>query len=134
MRQINRLINQYENCMGEEKLLLCKQAYFCRQANATELTTFYRGSPTYTKITNTVSTTTVFGLCMCKWGVFELVGDPLQSHQHEFHLTRIFPSPKMRVRRGPSVPTAEKLSGKNAWVFLVCGFLMKSFKQNILKI
>ena len=28
----------------------------------------YRGSPTYTKITNTVSTNTVFGLCMCKWG------------------------------------------------------------------
>ena len=28
----------------------------------------YRGSPTYTKITNTVSTTPVFGLCTCKWG------------------------------------------------------------------
>ena len=28
----------------------------------------YRGSPTYTKITNMVSTTTVFGLCTCKWG------------------------------------------------------------------
>ena len=38
------------------------------------------GSPTYTKITNTVSTTTVFGLCMCKWGIFSLVGDPIQSH------------------------------------------------------
>ena len=41
---------------------------------------FYRGSPTYTKITNTVSTTTVFGLCRCKWGIFAVVGDPLQSH------------------------------------------------------
>ena len=40
----------------------------------------YRGSPTYTKITNTVSTTTVFGLCTCKWRIFALVGDPLQSH------------------------------------------------------
>ena len=30
----------------------------------------YRGSPTYTKITNTVSTTTIFGLCTCKWGDF----------------------------------------------------------------
>ena len=29
--------------------------------------TQYRGSPTYTKITNTVFTTTVFGLCTCKW-------------------------------------------------------------------
>ena len=28
----------------------------------------YRGSPTYTKTTNTVSTTTVFGLCTCKRG------------------------------------------------------------------
>ena len=28
----------------------------------------YRGSPTYTKITNMVSTTTVLGLCTCKWG------------------------------------------------------------------
>ena len=31
--------------------------------------TQYRGSPTYTKITNTVSTTTVFSLCTCKWGI-----------------------------------------------------------------
>ena len=30
---------------------------------------WYRGSPTYTKITNTVSITTVFGLCTCKWGI-----------------------------------------------------------------
>ena len=29
---------------------------------------YYRGSPTYKKITNTVSTTMVFGLCTCKWG------------------------------------------------------------------
>ena len=28
----------------------------------------YRGSPTYTKITNTVSTNAFFGLCMCKGG------------------------------------------------------------------
>ena len=27
------------------------------------------------KITNTVSTTTLFGLCMGKWGIFELEGD-----------------------------------------------------------
>ena len=32
------------------------------------LGSMYRGSPTYTKITNTVSTNTFFGLCMCKWG------------------------------------------------------------------
>ena len=30
----------------------------------------YRGSSTYTKITKAVSTTTVFGLCTCKWGDF----------------------------------------------------------------
>ena len=29
---------------------------------------YYRGSPTYTKITKTVSTNTFFGLCKCKWG------------------------------------------------------------------
>ena len=40
----------------------------------------YRGSPTYTKFTTTVSTTTVSSLCMCKWGILALVGDPLQSH------------------------------------------------------
>ena len=34
--------------------------------------TEYRGSPTYIKITNTVSTITVFGLCTCKWGIFAL--------------------------------------------------------------
>ena len=28
----------------------------------------YRGSPTYTKITNSVSTSAIFGLCTCKWG------------------------------------------------------------------
>ena len=33
-----------------------------------------------------------------------------------------------------TLPTAEILSGKNVRAFLVCGFLMKSFKKNILKI
>ena len=33
-----------------------------------------------------------------------------------------------------TLPTAEILSGKNARAFMVCGFLMKSFKKNILKI
>ena len=33
-----------------------------------------------------------------------------------------------------TLPTAEILSGKNARAFLVCGFLMKSFKKHILKI
>ena len=39
-----------------------------------------QGSPTYAKTTNAVPTTAVFGLCTCKWGIFALVGDPLQSH------------------------------------------------------
>ena len=34
--------------------------------HSTKSKQWYRGSPTYTKITNTISTTTVFGLCMCK--------------------------------------------------------------------
>ena len=33
-----------------------------------------------------------------------------------------------------TLPKTEILSGKNARAFLVCGFLMKSFKKNILKI
>ena len=33
-----------------------------------------------------------------------------------------------------TLPTAEILRGKNVRAFLVCGFLMKSFKKNILKI
>ena len=33
-----------------------------------------------------------------------------------------------------TLPTAEIVSGKNARAFLVCGFLMKSLKKNILKI
>ena len=33
-----------------------------------------------------------------------------------------------------TLPIAEILSGKNAWAFVVCGLLMKSFKKNILKI
>ena len=38
------------------------------------------------------------------------------------------------VKHEYTLPTAEILSGKNARAFLVCGFLMKSFKENILKI
>ena len=38
------------------------------QVKSTQNMGRYRGSPTYTKITNTVSTNTFFGLCMCKWG------------------------------------------------------------------
>ena len=38
------------------------------------------GPPLTQKVTNTVSTTMVFGLCTCKWGIFALVGDLLQSH------------------------------------------------------
>ena len=50
----------------------------------------YRGSPTYTKITNTVSATTVFGLCTSKWRNQRQYGTTVQSHQHEFHTTRFF--------------------------------------------
>ena len=38
------------------------------------------------------------------------------------------------LRTQPTLPKAEIISGKNARTFLVCGFLMKSFKKNILKI
>ena len=59
---------------------------------------------TQTKITNMVSTTTIFGLCTCKWKILVLVGDhAVQSHKKEFHVTWFFQSPTMRVRPGPSV-------------------------------
>ena len=63
----------------------------------------YRGSPSYMKITIMVSTTTAFGSCRCKWGIFMLVGDPPQSHKHEFHVTCFFPNSKMRLKWGPSI-------------------------------
>ena len=68
-----------------------------------------QGAPTYTKITNTVSTTTVFGLCTCKWGIFALVGDPLQSHSRDFCIRRFFSSPKIRVKREHSVIDIKKI-------------------------
>ena len=56
-------------------LLLTFLYHFCDLGK-----TYYRGSPTYMKIINTVSATTVLSLCTCKWGIFALVADPLQSH------------------------------------------------------
>ena len=46
------------------------QNYACPRANFEKIVRNYkyRGSPTYTKIKNTVITTTFFGLCTCKWG------------------------------------------------------------------
>ena len=32
------------------------------------------------KISNKVSTTKIFGLCTCKWGIFALGGDLVQFH------------------------------------------------------
>ena len=47
----------------------------------TLLQTFpYMGSPTYAVLTAVDPTTTILGLWMCKWGIFALVGDLLQSH------------------------------------------------------
>ena len=40
----------------------------------------YRGSPTYMVFTTPDSTTVIFVLGTRKWGIFVLVGDPLQFH------------------------------------------------------
>ena len=40
----------------------------------------YTVSPTYRFFTTVDPTTAIFGLCTHKWGIFALVGDPLQSH------------------------------------------------------
>ena len=78
-------------------LLLTFLYHFCDLGK-----TYYRGSPTYKKIINTVFATTVLSLCTCKWGIFALVGDPLQSHSQKFHVSQFFPSTKICVR-GPFV-------------------------------
>ena len=59
------------------------------------------GSPTFVVFTIADPTTTIFGLCMHKWGIFALVGDPLQFHWCEFYATHL--SPKIPVRWGSSV-------------------------------
>ena len=41
---------------------------------------WYKGSPTYAKLTNAVPYFCGFGLCTRKWGIFPLLGDLLQSH------------------------------------------------------
>ena len=49
-----------------------------------------------------------------------------------FHYQEIIS--KVAMMKKPTLPTAETLSGKNARASLVCGFLMKLYKENILKI
>ena len=66
----------------------------------------------YSKTTNTDSTTTFLGLCTCKWGILALVGDLLQTHQHEFHVAWFFPSPKMFVWR-ETLYTQAKITKKS---------------------
>ena len=61
-----------------------------------------RVSPTYTKITNTVSTTTDFGLCTRQWGKIELSESISTVPLTRISCNTLFPNPKMRVRRGPS--------------------------------
>ena len=46
--------------------------------------TLYRGFSTYAVFTTADPTTAVFGFCMYNWGIFALVGDPLQFHKHIF--------------------------------------------------
>ena len=86
--------------------------YFVRSQNMKNCDVWYEfifaifsTGPSLTRrsLFNTVSTATVFCICTCKWGIFALVGNPLQSHSHEFHVTWFFPSPKMCVRQGLSV-------------------------------
>ena len=52
--------------------------------------TYYRGSPTYTKITNMVSTTTVFGLCTCKWGIFSLGVVVVEFSMQGYKIRKVF--------------------------------------------
>ena len=42
--------------------------------------TLYKGFPIYAVFTTEDPTTAIFGLCTRKWGIFALVGDPIQSY------------------------------------------------------
>ena len=78
------------------------QQYIALDEYSLKMDAIYRGSPTYTKITNTVSTTTVFGLC-----TYVQVGDFCVSRGlTTVPLTRISCNTvfsKMRVRWGPGL-------------------------------
>ena len=58
---LSYFITTVQNVKIEMKSTYCN-------VNCQQLSTMFRGSPIYTKITNTVSTTTILGLCKCKWG------------------------------------------------------------------
>ena len=50
-------------------MIKCTEFEFVKEwVSKSPQTIYIQGSPTYTKITNTVSTNTFFGLCACKWG------------------------------------------------------------------
>ena len=49
--------------------------------------TVYRGPPTCAKITSVVPHLHNFGLCTRKWGISEILGDPLKSHLCELENT-----------------------------------------------
>ena len=90
----------------------------------------FRGSPTYTKISNMVSTTMVFGLCTCKWGIFPLVGP--YSPSNTILCKTVFSKSQNARKRGPSVLIAINsiltlflfISGlkfrRQHWFFLLC--------------
>ena len=85
----------------------------------------YRVYTTYANFTTTDPTTAVLGLCTHKWGIFALVGDPLQFHKREFHGTQFFSSPKIRVRRGPSV-NKSRLNNENNVIY--CNVMFTDIK------
>ena len=64
--------------ISADTLLLRAVCYVFMDKTNEKIDFLYKGSPTYMKTTNTVSTTMVFGICTCKWGIFALVGDFLQ--------------------------------------------------------
>ena len=71
----------------------------------------YRGSPTSTVSSSTISTSTVFQCYVLKTVLVEFLctknrtsGNWLCStHQYEFRIVRFFPNPKNRTKRGPPV-------------------------------
>ena len=97
----------------------------------------YRGSPTSTVSSSTISTSTVFQCYVLKTVLVEFLctinrtsGNWLCStHQYEFRIVRFFQNPKIRTKRGPPVIPlyAEGLWCKNSPLTLSTNYICYNY-------
>ena len=81
----------------------------------------YIGSPTYAVFTTEVPTTTIFGLCTRKWGIFGLVGDPPTVLLTWILFNKVFFKSQNPCKVGPPL-TQKSLSNVDYVVPHLCGF------------